>query len=115
MKRSHSRASTPDRLVVIDCETIAPPMADDSFPPWPLHDLIVTSLLSATRERYGQWHFALETVDFLNGPEAAIERVSHLLENRTVVGFNTRGFDLSILALAAMKHQRSDLVGIGQA
>jgi len=116
MTRSYSqRAGRPDRLVVIDCETIAPPAPDNGFPPWPLHDIIVTSLLSATRERYGQWQFELETVDFLSDPAKAIERVSHLLEGRTVIGFNSAGFDIPLLALTAMKHQRCDLAGISRA
>ena len=116
MTRPYSqRAGRPDRLVVIDCETIAPPMADDKFPLWPLHSIIVTSLLSASRERYGQWQFELETVDFLSDPAKAIERVSYLLEGRTIVGFNSAGFDVPLLAITAMKHQRSDLVGISQA
>lgn len=73
MTRSYSqRASRPDRLVVIDCETIAPPTPNNEFPPWPVHDIIVTSLLSATRQRYGQWQFTLETVDFLGNPAGAI-------------------------------------------
>ena len=115
MSRAYAeRANRPDRLVVIDCETIAPPAPDNGFPPWPLHDIIVTSLLSATRKRYGQWQFELETVDFLSDPAKAIERVSHLLEGRTVIGFNSAGFDIPLLAITAMKHQRSDLGGISQ-
>lgn len=31
------------------------------------------------------------------------------------MGFNTRGFDLPVLAMTAMKYQRSDLVGISRA
>ncbi len=71
MTRSYSqRASRPDRLVVLYCETLAPPALNNEFPPWPLHDIIVTSLLSATRARYGQWQFSLETVDFLGDAAA---------------------------------------------
>ena len=80
-----------------------------------MHDIIVTSLLSATRERYGQWQFELETVDFLSDPALAIEPVSHLLEGRSVIGLNSAGFDIPLLVITAMKHQRSDLVGISRA
>ena len=109
------RSSRPDNLVVLDIETIAPPVADEGFPPWPTHSPVVASVLTATRERYGQWRFAIETVDFLSGEAAAIERVSHLLEGRDVLTFNGRRFDLPVLALTAMKHQRFDLAGISKA
>lgn len=109
------RSSRPDHLAVLDIETIAPPVADDGFPPWPTHSVVVASVLTATRERYGQWQFAIETVDFLSGAAAAIERVSHLIERRTLITFNGRGFDLPVLALTAMKHQRFDLNGISKA
>lgn len=109
-----SRSSRPGHLAVLDIETIAPPIADDGFPPWPMHSPVVASVLTATRQRYGQWHFALQTVDFLAHPASAIERVSHLIEGRTVITFFGRGFDANVLALAAMKYQRHDLVGISE-
>lgn len=109
------RASRPDRLAVLDIETIAPPIADGGFPPWPTHDAVVASILTATRERYGEWKFTLQTVDFMFNGAAAIERVSFLLEGRTVITFAGRGFDLNVLALTAMKYQRQDLVGISEA
>jgi len=114
-KYSTSRSSRPDQLAVLDIETIAPPVADGGFPPWPTHSPVVASVLTASRERYGQWRFTLETVDFLTGSAEAIERVSHLIENRDLVTYNGRGFDLPVLALTAMKHQRFDLVGISEA
>lgn len=109
------RLDRPNAIVVLDIETIAPPVADNGFPPWPTHSPVVASILTATRERYGQWHFTLETVDFLADAAAAIERVSHLIENRDLVTYNGRGFDLPVLALTAMKHQRFDLAGISEA
>lgn len=112
---SHHRAGCPARLAVLDIETLAPPSADGSFPPWPVHDPIVASILTATIERYGQWQFELETVSFLDDGAAAVERVSHLIEGRSLVSYNGRGFDCPVLALTAMKHQRFDLVGISQA
>lgn len=109
------RLDRPDRLAILDIETIAPPVADGGFPPWPSHEPVVASVLLATRERYGEWKFALETVDFLAGAAAAVERVSHLAENRDLVSYNGRGFDLPVLALTAMKHQRFDLAGLSEA
>ena len=114
-KYNSGRANRPQRLAVLDIETIAPPVADERFPPWPLHSPVVASILSATRERYGQWQFSIETVDFLTGEGGAIERVSHLIENRDLITFNGRGFDLPVLALTAMKYQRFDLAGISSA
>lgn len=107
-------ASRPNRLAVLDIETFAPPIADGGFPPWPQHDPVVASILTATRERYGEWKFTLQTVDFLSDGAAAIEQVSHLIEGRTVITFSGRGFDANVLALTAMRHQRLDLVGISE-
>ncbi len=109
------RSGSRDQLAVVDIETIAPPIAGHGFPPWPTHSPVVASILTANRERYGQWRFALESVDFLNDPGSAIERVSHLNEGRDVVTYNGRGFDAAVLALTAMKHQRFDLAGISEA
>lgn len=111
----HQRAGCPARLAVLDIETLAPPAPDGSFPPWPTHEPIVASILTATLERYGQWRFELESVSFLDDGAAAIERTSHLIEGRTLVTYNGRGFDCPVLALAAMKHQHFDLAGISQA
>lgn len=109
------RLGKPEKFAVLDIETIAPPVPDNTFPPWPFHQPVVASILTATRERYGQWHFTLETVDFLTDSAAAIERVSYLLEGRDLVTYNGRGFDLPVLALTAMKHQRFDLAGLSTA
>ena len=105
----------PHRLAVLDIETIAPPVEDNGFPPWPLHSPVVASVLSATNERYGQWRFAIESVHFQPAEAAAIERVSYLIENRRLITFNGRGFDNPVLALTAMKHQKYDLAGISAA
>jgi len=109
-----SRSSRPGRIAVVDIETISPPIADGGFPPWPMHSPVVASVLTATRQRYGQWQFALQSVDFVADSSSAIERVSHLIEGRTVISFFGRGFDANVLALTAMKHQRHDLVGISE-
>lgn len=104
-----------DRLAVLDIETMAPATPDGSFPPWPLHLPLVASVLKATLQRYGEWRFAIESVNFQSDEAEAIERVSHLIENRRLITFNGRGFDNPVLALTAMKHQKYELAGIGQA
>jgi len=106
--------SPPTSLAVLDIETVAATTEDNSFPPWPTHRPVVASVLTADRRRYGQWQFELESVTFDDG-RCAIERVSHLLERRTVIGFNTRGFDLPALAVEAMRHQHFDCAGLSLA
>jgi len=93
---------------------IAPPTAEGAPIPWPTREPVLASILTATRERYGQWRFTLNTIDFLTGGAAAVERTSHQIEGREVITFDGRGL-LSVLALAAMKHQRFDLAGISNA
>lgn len=104
-----------DRLAVLDIETIAPATPDGSFPPWPLHLPLVASVLTATLQRYGEWRFAIESVNFPADEAAAIERVSYLIENRRIITFNGRGFDNLVLALTAMKHQKYELNGMSAA
>lgn len=113
MFRSTHR-SPPTALAFIDIESVSPAADDGSFPPWPLHRPVVASVLSADRKRYGQWHFDLESVTFEDGA-AAVERVGHLLERRTVIGFNTRGYDLPVLALEALRHQQLGCSGLSLA
>jgi len=112
---SFTQPRCPDRISVVDIETSAPPQPEDAFPPWPLHSPIVAGVLNATRERYCEWRFEMEVVNFVVDPTAAIERLSHLIEGRALVTFNGRGFDLPVLALTAMKQQRFDLVGLTNA
>lgn len=111
---SSCRSGRPDRLAVLDLMRIAPPTAEGSAPPWPTQEPVLASILTATRERYGQWHFTLNSIDFLTGEAAAIERTSHQIEGRDVITFYGHG-SLSVLALTAMKHQRFDLAGISNA
>ena len=108
------RSGRPDRLAVFDIETLAPPVPDGGFPPWPLHSIVVASVLQCDFERYGQWRFNLESVTFEDDPAVAIERVSYLLENRTAISYNGRGFDAPVLAACAMRHRKLDLRGIAE-
>ena len=103
------------QLGVLDIETIAPATPDGSFPPWPLHLTLVASVLTATLQRYGEWRFAIESVNFQSDEAAAIERVSHLIENRRLITFNGREFDNPVLALTEMKHQKFEIVGMSAA
>ena len=110
-----SSITSPTRLAILDIETAAPATEDDSFPPWPTHRPVVASVLTAERQRYGQWRFALESVTFDADAAGAIERVGQLIERHTVVGFNSRGFDLPVLALEACRTQRFGCAGLSLA
>lgn len=107
-------AYLPERLAVLDIETVAPAFPDGGFPPWPLHTPVVAAVLLASRERYDQWKFEAETITF-EDPASAVERVSNLIEGRTLVTMNGKGFDILCLAMTAMKHRRFALRGIAEA
>ena len=116
MSRYFNRPSAPPmRLAVIDAETLAPPVAGGAFPPWPTHIPVCVSILTADSKRYGEWAFALETVSFRDDPGASIERVSNLLEQRATIGFNSKGFDIPMLVIAAAREKRLDLAGLNRA
>ena len=55
-----SQCGDRDRIAVLDIETIAPPVEDNGFPPWPTHSPLIASVLTASLERYGEWRFAIE-------------------------------------------------------
>ena len=92
----------PTRLAVLDIETLAPPNPAGGFPPWPTHRPIVASLLTADQVHYGQWQFALESVEFDNEQEA-IARIDKLLKGRRCITFNGKGFDLPVLVMTALR------------
>lgn len=87
---------------MLDIETLAPASPDGSFPPWPVHRPIVASLLTADQVRYGQWNFAIESVEF-EDERAAITRIDELLAGRRCISYNGKGFDLPVLAMTAMR------------
>jgi Predicted 3'-5' exonuclease related to the exonuclease domain of PolB len=94
--------NAPTKLCVLDIETLAPEAPSGGFPPWPTHRPIVASLLVADQAAYGQWQFAIESVEF--GDEAvAIRRIDELLEGRRAVSFNGKGFDFPVLSLTATR------------
>ncbi|MDQ3082431.1 MAG: hypothetical protein M3R07_09495, partial [Gemmatimonadota bacterium] len=99
-RQTYNQART--RLAVLDCETLAPPSPGGGFPPWPTHRPIVTSILVADQVQYGQWQFAVESVDFHN-ERSAISRIDELLANRRCITFNGRGFDLPVLVGTACR------------
>lgn len=92
----------PTRLAVLDIETLAPPNPAGGFPPWPTHRPIVASLLTADQTQYGQWQFAIDSVDF-SDERTAIARIDELLKGRRCITFNGKGFDLPVLVMTALR------------
>ena len=92
----------PSRLAALDIETLAPACPVGGFPPWPLHRPLVASVLIADQAEYGQWQFAIESVEFCD-EGAAIARIDELLKGRRTITFNGKGFDLNVLAMAAFR------------
>ena len=65
-------------MVALDIETVSgEEMEDGGFPPWPTHMPVVASLLTADRDAYGEWQFAMQSVRF-GEDEEALERVKVL-------------------------------------
>ncbi len=92
-----------NHLAVLDIETISgEEMPDGGFPPWCTHTPIVCSILTADRDRHGEWLFGLQTIRF-GEDESPFERVDELLTGRSCVTFSGRNFDLPVLCLAAQK------------
>lgn len=92
----------PSRICVLDIETLAPDAPNGGFPPWPTHRPIVASMLVADQVEYGQWQFAIESIEFVD-ERAAILRIDELLKGRRCVTYNGKGFDLPVLALTACR------------
>lgn len=102
MNRYQPRASVDDRrLAVLDIETISgEEMEDGGFPPWPTHTPVVASILTADRDAHGEWAFAIKSIRF-GEHEHPFRRLDELLQGRTWVTFNGRGFNLPVLMLTA--------------
>lgn len=90
-----------NNLCVIDIETIScEEMKNGGFPPWPTHMPVVASMLTADRDAYGEWKFALASVRF-GEDEDPLKRIDELLQGRACITYNGRGFDLPVLMLTA--------------
>ncbi len=92
-------------ILSYDIETIAPPMPDDSFPPWPTHQPVAIGFAAAQRGARG-WSFDIAAMVVTNGVEEAdllreADRRMGLAE--VVTGYNSRQFDALVLRLAAQK------------
>lgn len=109
--RSPDRAYMPATVLAYDIETIAPPMPDGSFPPWPTHRPVAIGFAEAHR-RGGEWLFDIEALvvgadtDEVDLIRAADERMSKV---ETITSFNGAQFDSLVLRLAAQRARLWDL------
>jgi len=110
--RNSGDAHPHDRIAVLDIETYAPDFEGEGFPAWPMHKPICASVLVADRDELGVVSFGLKTIMFPDRETEAFSELEHLLEGRTLVTFNGRGFDLPVLALTAMKRRKFDAANL---
>ena len=93
-------------VVVIDIETIVPnppANAGDGFVKWPHHQPVVASLLGATALGEGRYRFWIDSIRYEPGKEATFYKAvdARIPPYGTLVGHNSRGFDVPVLALGA--------------
>lgn len=104
-------------VVVLDIETIVPhPPAEvgSGFAKWPHHQPLVASLLTATLVREGEYEFELDSLVCEPGREAEFYEAvdARIPPHGTLVGFNSGGFDLPVLALGAMAAKHFDATAL---
>ena len=92
-------------VMAYDLETIAPPMPDGSFPPWPTHVPIAAGFAEA-RHQGGRWIFDIAA--FVVGGDTLEAELIREAERRigavdVVASYNGRGFDALVLRLAAQR------------
>ena len=96
------------RILAYDIETIAPPVEDGSFPPWPTHVPIAIGFAEAAQSG-GKWTFAIDAMVTTPGEcdEAAmlIEADRRMATAQVVTSYNGRQFDALVLRLAAQRQR----------
>lgn len=93
----------------LDIETISTEeMEDGGFPPWPTHRCVVASMLTADLDHHGEWSFAVESLRFEEDPHA-LDRLDEVLQGRSAVTMNGRGFDFPVLLLHAQRARKFKL------
>jgi hypothetical protein len=94
------------RLAVIDIETISSEvMENGAFPPWPTPCAVIASILTADYDTHGMWHFAIESVRFMEDRQP-LERIDELLRGRSAISYNAGGFDFRVLVLLAQASRK---------
>lgn len=100
------------KTVVFDIETIADLEAcaragvdpEEGFPPWPLHQLMCVSLLTAERNITDQCHFDITTFSRIDHSERAIiaSVQREIGDANLLISYNGRAFDLPVLQARAI-------------
>lgn len=92
-------------VLAYDIETIAPPMPDGAFPPWPTHQPIAIGFAEA-RCHGGKWQFEIDAM-IVSGDvvEADLLRAAdrRMAATDVVTSFNGAQFDALVLRLAAQR------------
>ena len=103
--RQPDHASTPGAVLAYDLETIAPPMPDGSFPPWPTHVAVAAGFAEA-RLRGGEWIFDIAALVVSGETQEAdliLEADRRMATAQVVTSYNGRQFDALVLRLAAQR------------
>lgn len=95
-------------VLAYDIETIAPPVADGSFPPWPTHKPVAVGFAQATQSG-GNWAFAIDAMVTTPGvcdeETMLIEADRRMAAAQVVTSYNGRQFDALVLRLAAQRQR----------
>lgn len=105
LTRGPGSVGAPGSILSYDIETIAPPMPDGSFPPWPGHRPIAIGFALA-RQQAGSWSFDIAALVVANGTTEADmlrEADRRMATAGVVTGYNSRQFDALVLRLAAQR------------
>ena len=92
-------------VLAYDIETIAPPMPDGTFPPWPTHQPVAVGFAEA-RQRGGGWSFDIDALVVADATVEAdlIRATDHRMAKvDTVTSFNGAQFDALVLRIAAQR------------
>ena len=109
--RQPNHAGTPGAVLAYDLETLAPPMPDGSFPPWPTHVPVAAGFAEA-RQRGGEWIFDIAALVVSGDTQEAdliLEADRRMAMAQVATSYNGRDFDALVLRLAA---QRNRLWGV---
>lgn len=112
--RQPDHAGTPGAVLAYDFETIAPPMPDGSFPPWPTQVPVAAGFAEA-RLRGGEWVFDIAALVVSGDTQEAdliLEADRRMATAQVVTSYNGRQFDALVLRLAAQRNRLWNLKAI---
>ena len=112
--RLPDHARVPTTVLAYDLETIAPPMPDGSFPPWPTHRPVAAGFAEA-RQSGSDWSFDIAALVVSGDTQEAdlIREADRRMAGMEVVtSYNGRQFDALVLRLAAQRNRLWNLKAI---